>query len=70
VYAGFSIGKLHETTESVALTQVGLQNGYGFSFLFGGGVEVRIVKRLFVKADYRNELLSQFPAIGIQYLIR
>jgi hypothetical protein len=70
VYAGFSVGKLHETTESVALAQLGLQNGYGFSFLFGGGVEVRIVKRLFVKADYRNELLSQFPAIGIQYLIR
>ncbi|HMH32850.1 MAG TPA: outer membrane beta-barrel protein [Puia sp.] len=70
IYAGFSGSYLYETTGGEHSNDAGFQKSFGFSLVAGGGIEVRVVKRLFVKADYHYELLSQYPAIGIAYQIK
>ena len=67
LYAGFSISDLHETDNGVQSSTSGFQENFGFTLVAGIGIEVRIVRRLFLRADYRYESLLQFPAIGIAY---
>lgn len=40
---------------------------FGFALVCGIGIEARIVSGLFVKADWRYELILQYPAIGLLY---
>ncbi len=40
---------------------------FGLSFTVGAGIEARIINRLFIRADYRYELVFQYPSIGIAY---
>jgi hypothetical protein len=62
IYAGFSAAYLHETPASQFPNQ-----HLGAAIIFGGGIEAYITHGLIIKADWRYELLSQYPAIGLAY---
>jgi outer membrane protein W len=66
-YAGLGIAYLNENAKGPYNNDPPVKNNFGFSFTVGAGIEVRIVKRLFIRADYRYELVVQYPAIGIAY---
>ncbi len=67
IYAGFSGAILNQTTNQVNTTPSGFQQKFGIAFIAGLGIEGRLIKRFFVRADWRYELILQFPTIGIAY---
>ncbi|HTS44248.1 MAG TPA: hypothetical protein VMH01_07610 [Puia sp.] len=67
IYAGVSVAYLKETAEDALVNDSGFQHNYGFAFIVGAGLEVYIVKGLAFRADWRYELLTQFPSIGLSY---
>ena len=67
IYAGVSVAYLKETAGGAVLNDSGFENNYGFAFIVGAGLEVYIVKGLAFRADWRYELLTQFPSIGLSY---
>jgi hypothetical protein len=70
IYGGIGIAYLHQTVsgepEYIATLDKPVQN-FGISFVVGIGIEAKIINRLFVRVDYRYELVLQYPAIGIAY---
>jgi hypothetical protein len=40
-------------------------NSYGVAFLFGAGVEVRLVHCLWARAEWRYETMAQYPTAGL-----
>lgn len=66
ILAGLSIAKVNEATNNPALLDVGgIYQNYGVTFLVGGGIEVRVVHVLWVRAEWRYEYLVQYPTIGL-----
>jgi len=43
----------------------GFQRRYGFSVIMGVGIEVYPIANLAIKADWRHELLLQYPNLGV-----
>jgi hypothetical protein len=66
-YAGLSATYYKELEKGRQLNEHGYQGDYGIGFVAGLGVEVRVLNRLYVKADYRYEMVLQLPAVGICY---
>ncbi len=70
IYGGVGIAYLHQTVSGepdfIGSLDKPSQN-FGISFVVGIGIEAKIINRLFVRVDYRYELVLQFPAIGIAY---
>ncbi len=67
IYAGFSGAILNQTTNQVNITPSGFQRKFGIAFIAGLGIEGRLIKRLYIRADWRYELILQFPSIGLAY---
>jgi hypothetical protein len=65
-YGGFSGAFFNETNTS-RTGQVPTGQNFGLAAVAGIGIEARIASRLFIKADWRYELILQSPAIGISY---
>lgn len=70
LYAGVGIAYLDQTKSGepyyLSVLDKPVQN-FGISFVVGAGIEAKIINKLFVRVDYRYELLLQFPSIGIAY---
>jgi opacity protein-like surface antigen len=61
VYVGFSGAHLHETPPNLFDSD----QKFGVAIVGGLGVEVYVTPNFIIKADYRYELLTQYPAIGV-----
>jgi hypothetical protein len=68
VSSGFGLAYLKEETTNIQnALYIPPQNQFKLSVIGAIGIEGYITKRLFVKAEWRYELLVQYPAIGIAY---
>jgi outer membrane protein W len=63
-YAGISGAYSTQTANSFTTGIPSSDNQFGAAFVFGIGIEARVVSRLYIKADWRYEVLMQYPAIG------
>ncbi len=71
VYGGFSAAYLDEANPNpVPYEQFVPESKFGMAMVLGVGIEVMIVKKLYVRFDYRYELLVQLPAIGIAWQLK
>jgi hypothetical protein len=70
LYAGFSGAVLNETVNSDNTTAAGLQGKFGIAILAGVGIDGRLTKRLYVRADWRYELILQYPSVGVVYKLK
>jgi opacity protein-like surface antigen len=52
------------------LLKIGFQENYGIGYLYGGGVEVDIAKRFFIKGEYRQEAFQHALLFGISYYFK
>ncbi len=69
VYGGVGLGYLDQKILGTIYQYQGPlpTQKFGISLIVGGGIEAWIVKGLYIRADYRYELVSQYPSIGIAY---
>jgi len=65
VCVGFSLAYLSEITDETYFTPRVVDNRFGVSVIGAAGLEVNISKILLAKAEWRYELLLQYPAIGL-----
>ncbi len=49
------------------LIKKGIQNNYGIGYMYGGGVEVDITKRFFLKSEFRQESFQHALLFGISF---
>jgi opacity protein-like surface antigen len=66
-YAGISAAYLNKTTNSYTFNIPRASTNFGVSLVAGIGIEAKVVSRLFIKADWRYEVIMQYPAIGLAY---
>lgn len=69
IFAGFSLNYLRITdNENNSLAEEGFQKTYGLNFLFGVGIEIDLLKGIYLKGEYRNEAYSHPILFGIGYI--
>jgi hypothetical protein len=66
-YAGLSGYYQKETTNSYTSSIPRASSNFGVSLVAGIGIEAKVASRLFIKADWRYEVILQYPAIGVAY---
>jgi outer membrane protein W len=66
-YAGLSGAYLHKTANSLTTDIPSLDTRFGVALVAGIGIEAELTSRLFIKADWRYEMIMQYPAIGLAY---
>lgn len=65
VYGGLGLAYKRETPFPGTTTTTGLQGDFGFSLIGGAGIEGYVSKKVFLKIDWRYDLLVHYPVIGI-----
>jgi hypothetical protein len=65
---GFSAAYLSENLLAKAIYSNTTTTKLGLAFIIEAGVDGYISKHFLVKACWRYELLTQFPAVGIAYI--
>lgn len=66
IYTGFSIGHVSQT-DNYATGNPTNETRLGFPVLAGAGLELHPTSRLFIRADFRYELILQYPSVGLAY---
>jgi outer membrane protein W len=66
-YAGFSGAYISKTATSYTTGLDPSSNQFGLALVVGIGVEAKIISKLYFKADWRFEVIMQYPAIGLSY---
>ena len=66
-YTGFSASFLHKTSNSLTYDIPTSSNKFGLALVAGIGVEARVASRLYVRADWRYEVILESPAFGLAY---
>ena len=66
-YAGLSGAYTAKTTNSQNNNIPLSDHEFGLSLVAGLGIQIRLVSQLFFRADWRYEVVLQYPAIGIAY---
>jgi opacity protein-like surface antigen len=67
LYAGASAAYLSKTTNSYSYDIPRSEKKFGMALVLGIGIEAKITAHWFIRADWRYELIMQYPAIGIEY---
>lgn len=67
VYAGVGLAYSAEDYFSYTTQKIEVDRGYGFSLLGGAGIEAKLSKSLFFRADWRYDLLMHLPVVGLSY---
>jgi len=65
IYGGIGLAYKRETPFPGTTTATGLQGNFGFALIGGGGIEGYVSKKVFLKIDWRYDLLAHYPVIGI-----
>jgi outer membrane protein W len=66
-YAGISGAYSTKTANSFTTGIPSSSNQFGVALVIGIGIEARVISKLYFKADWRYEVLMQYPAIGLAY---
>jgi hypothetical protein len=66
-YAGLSGDYISKTTNTRNYSIPANDHEFGLSLVAGIGIQARIVSQLFIRADWRYEVILQYPAIGVAY---
>jgi outer membrane protein W len=66
-YAGISGAYSTKTANSYTTGIPSSSNQFGVALVLGIGIEAKIVSKIYIKADWRYEVLMQYPAIGVAY---
>ncbi len=66
-YAGVSGAYSTKTANSYTTGIPSSSNQFGVALVLGIGIEARVISQLYIKADWRYEVLMQYPAIGVAY---
>jgi hypothetical protein len=66
-YAGISAAYDQKTTNTQNNQIPASDNQFGISPVAGIGIQARLIAQLFLRADWRYEVVLQYPAIGIAY---
>ena len=69
VFSGINISynKRVDNDGNSLLDDKGFQKDFGFSFLFGGGIEIDLYKGLMIKSEYRYETFNHGILFGLAY---
>lgn len=66
-FCGFAISKVQiKNDEQISMIESGLQKDFGFTIVYGGGIEVDIFKGITTKIEYRSDLYTYY-FVGIGY---
>ena len=69
IFAGFSFNYLKISDENNnSILDQGPQKSYGVNSLYGAGIEVNILKNIYLKGEYRKEAYSHPIMFGIGYI--
>jgi hypothetical protein len=66
-YAGISPAYTSRSTNTRNYSIPASDHDFGLSLVAGVGVQVRAISKLFIRADWRYEVVLQYPAVGIAY---
>ena len=66
-YAGISGAYSTKTANSFTTGIPSSSNQFGVALVLGLGIEAKVVSKFYFKADWRYEVLMQYPAIGVEY---
>ena len=66
-YAGISAAYLRKNANSQNYNIPASDAKFGMALVAGIGIQVKVAFRLFLRADWRYEVILQYPAIGIAY---
>jgi hypothetical protein len=66
-YAGISAAYSTKTANSFTTGIPSSSNKFGVALVVGIGIEVKIASKFYAKADWRYEVIMQYPAIGLAY---
>jgi hypothetical protein len=66
-YAGMSGACTRQTNNSLNFNIPTTKTGFGLSLVAGIGIQARVSPHLFIRADWRYEVMFQHPAIGVAY---
>ena len=67
LYGGFSFAFINNTSNSKSYWIPASRSYSGFYPVAGLGIQARVATGLYIKADWRYEVILQSPAIGISY---
>jgi outer membrane protein W len=66
-YAGISPAYTSRSTNTRNYNIPASDHDFGLAVVAGVGVQVRMLSQLFIRADWRYEVVLQYPAVGIAY---
>ena len=67
LFGGFSGYHAKEIIGGDNINDPEILESNGFALVFGGGIDIRILTRLYAKVEYRYEWASQLPSVGLAY---
>ena len=67
VYAGTGLAIKQEKGYLIENPEQLQHQDFGITLILGAGIDARITKNLFIKAEWRYDLLAHLPYIGIVY---
>ncbi len=67
LYGGFSFAIINNTSNSRSYWIPATRNYSGFYPVAGLGIQARVATGLYIKADWKYEVILQSPAIGVSY---
>ena len=66
-YAGMSPAYTSRSTNTRNYNIPASDHDFGLTLIAGAGVQVRMFSQLFIRADWRYEVVLQYPAVGLAY---
>ncbi len=66
-YAGMSAAYTSRSTNTQNYRIPASDHDFGLALVAGVGVQMRTISQLFIRADWRYEVVLQYPAVGIAY---
>ncbi|HXD79476.1 MAG TPA: hypothetical protein VN616_16785 [Puia sp.] len=68
-YAGFSLATVNINTDLPEFPKDVYYHSYALALVMGAGVQVKVTRRLFARAEWRTEYMSQFPTAGVAVIL-
>jgi opacity protein-like surface antigen len=70
IYAGFAVAYLNQnvTYSNYSTSTVEPPDKFGLSAIAALGLEAHVTTNLYIRAEWRYELLVQYPALGVNFL--
>jgi hypothetical protein len=72
IFSGVNIAFFNkkDQNKNSLIDKKGFQENFGFSFLFGAGLEIDIAKNIFFKGEFRHETFNHLFLFGLGYVFK